>query len=231
MSRPSLLPSAQVLRARSNSLRRSSWLLAGLLALSLRPVPASAQTYLYDAIGRLAWSVQPGGAATTFRYDPAGNVLAVVVVTAGADANHNGIPDSFEVLYSGGVTGLPAGANPSGDGLINLLKFALARDPNVADAANLTPVSIEASGGGGAGSYLTLRYQRRRQGLATLNYLVEVSSDLTSAASWSSAATDVDQAVSVVDQGDGIELVTSRAKVPVGTVARQFMRLRVTVKP
>lgn len=189
---------------------------------------ASAQTHIYDAIGRLRWSTQASGASTAFSYDPNGNLLSVTNVSPGQDTDGDGLPDSFELLWSGGAdfTSLDASIDEESDGLINLLEFALARDPFTPDAANLTPVSIEPNG---TDQYLTIRYLRPKQGPALLEYKVEVSFDLA-AGSWSSDPADVEE-LGVADQGGGIELVTVRAKAAVSTANRAFLRLRVTKLP
>ena len=190
------------------------WMLFPLLCL--------AQTHTYDAAGRLVWSTQPGGASSSFTYDANGNLLATVNIGAAQDTNGNGIPDSFEIQYTGSVTGMNALGDPSGDGVVNLLKYALARDPSKPDGGNLTPESLTVSG---TGKYLTLQYLRPKQGPLLLNYIVEVSYNL-SGGSWSSSSSDVQQ-VSVVDQGGGVELVTTQAVLPTSSKNRIFIRLRV----
>jgi YD repeat-containing protein len=196
--------------------------------LLLGCLSASADTHIYDAIGRLRGSTQSSGATTAFSYDPNGNLLSVTNISPGQDSDGDGIPDSFELLWTGGTnfTDLDASIDEEQDGLINLLEFALARNPFVSDVNNLTPVSIEPSGGN---QYLTIRYLRPKQGPALLDYKVEVSYDLNSG-TWSSDPADVEQ-LGVVDQGGGVELVTMRAKTAIGAADKLFLRVRVTKLP
>ena len=206
--------------------RNAKWTFC--LCLLLGSSWTSAQTHIYDAIGRLRWSTQASGASTAFSYDPNGNLLSVTNVSPGQDFDGDGLPDSFELLWTGGAnfTSLDAMIDDEGDGLINLLEFALARDPFASDAASPPPVSIDPDG---ADRYLTIRYLRPKQGPALLDYKVEVSFDLASG-SWSSDPADVEQ-VAVVDQGGGVELVTVRTRAAVGANNRAFLRLRVIKLP
>jgi YD repeat-containing protein len=187
-----------------------------------------AQTHVYDSIGRLRWTTQAGGASISYAYDQNGNLLSVANITPGQDSDGDGLPDSFEILWTGGAstTALDPGADPERDGLINFLEFALARRPDSPDAAALTPVSIELSG---PERYVTFRYLRPKQGPALLDYKAEVSFDLASG-QWSSDPADVEQ-VAVLDQGGGVELVTIRARTAISAASQIFLRLRITKLP
>ena len=99
-------------------------------------------------------------------------------------------------------------ADPDGDGVPNLLEYALGTDPN--SASSVTRPAVQVSG-----SRLQLTFARTR---ADVTYIVEASSDL---ASWSAIATNpgtVGQSVTVTDTVD-----LSTASPP-----RRFLRLRVT---
>jgi YD repeat-containing protein len=205
-------------------------LLSFLITFSLLlPIKLSAQTHVYDSIGRLRWSTQPNGASTSFSYDAANNLLSVTNVSASADSDADGMPDSFEIQWTGGVstTALAPGDDPEKDSIINLAEFAFARGVTVGDIQALTPVSIEPPSG--ANRYLTLRYTRPKNGTLFLNYITETRAELVSGA-WSSAAADVEQ-VSVVDQGGGIELVTVRALATVSSGTKRFLRVRINKLP
>ena len=197
-----------------------------LLGVGFQARQASAQTHVYDAIGRLVWSTQPSGASSAQTYDANGNLTSTASVAAGTDSNGNGIPDSYEMQYTGSRTGMDAMANPSHDGVTNLMKFALGLNPGLPDGVDLTTLSVVTSDGVG---HLTLEYLRPKEGTLLLNYLVEVSTDLV-AGSWSSAP-EVVQQISAVDQGGGLELVTMQALAPMNSQSRMFMRLRVVTKP
>lgn len=189
------------------------------LTLAL-PGAALGLSHRYDAAGRLTWSVQPGGQATHFTYDAAGNLGTITTILPAQDTDADGLPDTWEVHYSGTATGRAAASDTDADGLIDLQEFAFARQPDRADGANLTPVSLEPAAGG---TRLTLRYLRPTQGTATLNYIAEVSSDLKT---WSSAAADVETLVPVA-QSDGLEQVTVRTKASLGAAPRLFLRIRI----
>ena len=185
-----------------------------------------AQTHSYDAAGRLIWSTQASGAATAFGYDANGNLETVTNILPGQDSDGDGVPDSFEVFYTGSATALSATADEDGDGdgAKNLVEFAFAREPRKPDAQALTPVSIEPPSG--SSRFVTLRYLRPKQGPSVLSYQAEVAYALAPNV-WSAAAADVEQ-LSVVDQGGGVELVTVRAKAAVNSVGALFVRVRVT---
>ena len=105
------------------------------------------------------------------------------------------------------------------DGLIDLQEFAFARLPDRPDEGGLTAVSLETAAGG---TQLTLRYLRPSQGATTLDYIAEVSSDLTT---WSSASADV-VTLAPVAQGNGLDQVTVRATASAADVPRLFLRIR-----
>jgi len=127
--------------------------------------------------------------------------------------------DNFtpEELADPAISG--ATADPDGDGLPNLLEYALHRQPKSPDAAGVTVASVMEHDGQ---RYLTLTY-RRRIGLADLTFAPEASSDLTA---WNSAECIV---VSVTDDGNGLtETVVVRDTYPMAETPKRFMRLRVT---
>jgi alpha-N-arabinofuranosidase len=113
------------------------------------------------------------------------------------------------------VTG-PA-ANPAGDGMPNLLKYALGLDPTMEDAAAGTPV-VSTTGG-----MLTLTYVCP-PGITDVTYVVEVSGDLET---WSSGA-GATAVVSTTLLDAQHEQVVVRDLTPVSGQGRRFIRLRVT---
>jgi len=194
---------------------------------------ARGQTHVYDAAGRLRWSTQPGGASTTYTYDAAGNILSVANVLAGQDTDGDGIPDSFEFQWTGAnsTTSMNATLDPDGDGVVNLLEYAFARDPKISDVLKygfaLTGASIETIGG--SEHYLHITFVRPKQGPGTVDYFIEVSTTLDSA-TWSGDPAYV-EVVSTTDLGGGIERVKGRSKLVTEVVPRVFLRIRVEPKP
>ena len=124
--------------------------------------------------------------------------------------------------------------NPSGDGLPNLVKFALNLDP-LLPAPDQVPVLGEEVIG--TERHLALTYRQRAGGLGTpgmgytadgIAYHVEVSSTLE-AGTWHAGAEWFDLAGPVHNHGDGTETVTLRLKPPLGPDAPTFLRLRIEV--
>jgi hypothetical protein len=100
-------------------------------------------------------------------------------------------------------------ADPDGDGLPNLLEYALNSNPLVADSASARPTCQM------SGSRLQFTFNRAR---SDVTYLVEGTSDLTV---WTTVATNpgtVGQSVTVTDTVD----------IPTANPPRRFLRLRVS---
>ncbi len=128
------------------------------------------------------------------------------------DEDTDGLPDAWETASYGGLSYTTYGpaSDPDGDGIPNLLEYALALDPLAAGSAGLPIATV-------AGGNLTLTYKRARAGLT---YTVQTTTDLA-AGSWT--ATGVTQGTPA---GDG----TTTASIPLGPPLR-FLRLHVTVAP
>jgi hypothetical protein len=120
--------------------------------------------------------------------------------------------------------------NPSGDGLANLLKYALGL-PAATRADPLQLPTLEL----GTDGRLALRFRRRSGGSGTaesgysvagINYLVETRPDLATG-SWQSGATRL-ETLTVQPHGDGFETVTVRLRE---AAPRAFLRLRIQLVP
>ncbi|MBK8475191.1 MAG: hypothetical protein IPL39_02465 [Opitutaceae bacterium] len=93
-------------------------------------VPPSGWFYRYDAVGRLTWSVQPGGQATHFvsrpgrqhHNNPGGNA-------GPRSPDADGLPDTWKSATRR-ETGRTATADPDADGLVDLQEFAFTRQPD-----------------------------------------------------------------------------------------------------
>jgi hypothetical protein len=117
--------------------------------------------------------------------------------------------------------------NPSGDGIVNLLKYAFNLDPHQAigtpPPSGPAPTGLPVAGllGGSGGPFVTLTY-RRLDAANDLTYAVEQSSTLSNF----TTATVTEDVLS--DDGT---LKVVRAKLPIGTNDKQFLRVRVTTSP
>ena len=113
-------------------------------------------------------------------------------------------------------------ADPDGDGIENAIELALVGDPLVASLEVLPGATLTnySSGVPVPGDYLTITFQRRRD-LGGLTALAQFSSDLLD---WS----DSGVALTVIDQGDGTEIVTYR-DTQTATSLKRFLRVQVTL--
>lgn len=108
-------------------------------------------------------------------------------------------------------------ADPDGDGVPNVLEYALALDPMTASAAGQPKVTRN-------NGVLNLTYVRRMD-VSDLNYTVEVSSDLITWQSGSSYTREV--SATALDRIR--EQVVVADLTPLSTVTTRFIRLRVQV--
>ena len=120
-------------------------------------------------------------------------------------------------------------ANPSGDGLPNLLKYAFNLDPN-APALPPRPTVQNYTVVGQTQPYLSITFTRQL-GSASLGYVVEATSDLSQPWQTVCTASFFDPAtgpglVSEVNHGP-LHTITARDTVPLGGSARRFLRVRV----
>jgi hypothetical protein len=124
------------------------------------------------------------------------------------------------------LAGQPLG-NPAddadGDGVANIIEFALGTAPNSANDRPASPDGWHRMGRGPDGKeYLEIRVPRRRDRQVDLS--AEVSNDLQQG--WNSGTTQVDKVEDTVDA------LTLRDKTPIGEAGNQrFMRIKATVNP
>ncbi|MFT5856591.1 MAG: hypothetical protein ACI8XO_003845 [Verrucomicrobiales bacterium] len=104
-------------------------------------------------------------------------------------------------------------ADASGDGIANLVKYALGLDPKIASQSGLPTVATSED-------KLTIAFQRLQKA-ADLTLVVEVSTDLLS---WNLVATEISSS----DNDDGTEDVVFESPIALSTQPKQFMRLSVT---
>lgn len=109
-------------------------------------------------------------------------------------------------------------ADPDGDGIENLLEYALGSDPLAPSVFDLPIQSIVNVGGE---DYLTLTFTRP-VGIAGVDYVVEESADLVD---WDSGPVELASSVE-----DGLKIVTYRDSMPMTENERRFLRLRVVAQ-
>jgi hypothetical protein len=107
-------------------------------------------------------------------------------------------------------------ADPDHDGLINLIEYAFASNPNVPSA---NPLSYSV-----VNNQLTLVFKRPHPAPLDFDYIVEVTADLTSG-NWSSITGTTTQ--TVVNNNDGMETVTVTDASIVGSSAAHYLRVRI----
>lgn len=111
-------------------------------------------------------------------------------------------------------------ADPDGDGVKNLLEFALGGNPNAYNF-DLLPTELTVEDGGSR--YLELRFTRP-QGLSEITYTVQTSTDLNT---WPADNTGVNPSPIITDNGNGTETLIYRRSQAISGNARAYMRLKV----
>lgn len=105
-------------------------------------------------------------------------------------------------------------ANPSGDGIPNILKYALHLDPHESTRNGLPQISVE-------GNHLIFRF-RQSKAATDITYIIQVSDDLVT---WASGPAET-EVIGTDDQGD-YQIITVRDKTPFPESGRRFIRLQV----
>jgi len=142
----------------------------------------------------------------------------------------DGLPDAWKIAHGldpfSNAGGNSATGNPSGDGISNLMKYALNLDPQLKQAGKL-PYTTKAVNIADSKTYLIFNY-RRIIGGGGLNYIVESSTNLTS---WTSSANDLTEISSVPDADGVTEDVQVRVSPSLNTpsAGSKFIRLRIIV--
>ena len=151
--------------------------------------------------------------------------VVATVTTAGYVGSASGtlvIVTAFDAWASGyGLTGAGAlaTADPDGDGLPNLIEYALGLPPAVANANPITLSQVTVSGG----TYLQLSVSRNP--LVTSVLIEGLSAGtLSDANAWSTVTT-------VDDPSNSASVFIVRDSVPISTTGKRFLRLRFTLQP
>jgi hypothetical protein len=112
-------------------------------------------------------------------------------------------------------------ADPAGDAIPNLLKYALNLNPFIVGDGGLPVASIVTTG---SGNYLTLTYTQVLSA-TDITYTVQVSTDLQN---WNSGSGYTDPPVTSGSSDGVIQLYNVQAAQPVDATPEQFIRLQVT---
>lgn len=181
----------------------------------------AARTLSYDSAGRLIWSIQPSGQTTAFSYDSNGNIEATASITPAEDQDADGMPDYFEIRFTGDASGLVATEDADLDGMINLFEFAFAKDPTVSDSQYVTYISNEGTDPQTGEPFTTLKYLRPTSGPLHLNYSTQISFDMSE---WLTDPPDVEE-TNITPVEGGFEEVTVKFSPATESNERFFMRI------
>ena len=111
-------------------------------------------------------------------------------------------------------------AVPAGDGIPNLMKYALGLNPKSDGSGALPKVSFMAVG---EAKFLTLTYNRSLAA-SDVTYTVEVSGDLQT---WSAGANATATVSTTTDSTGAMQMVVQRDLTPTSSAGRRFIRLRI----
>jgi hypothetical protein len=107
-------------------------------------------------------------------------------------------------------------ADPAGDGLVNIVKYAFGLNPTVVCQ---DPISFEL-----AGQHLVVWFNRPHPAPSDISYLFEISSNLTSA-TWNSGSNYTSQAIT--NNGNGTETVTVTDLTPIASTSAHYLRVQI----
>jgi YD repeat-containing protein len=200
-----------------------AYLFTALTLLTL-PQGINARSIGYDAAGRVRWFIQPEGQTTFYSYDANGNLLMIASMTSGEDSDGDGIPDYFELKFTGLKTALGASADGDNDGLTNFVEFAFGRNPALQDGYSLSSIQFTPPDPGTGNEYVTMTYMRPRSATQFLTYGAQFSTDLLMP--WTNG-TPLTVETQVSPENEGLEEVTVRYLTPIQSLDIFFMRITV----
>ena len=190
-------------------------------------VPANPITYLLinppagatiDSNGIITWT-------PAANQSPSTNIITTVATTtvlSAAGTSTISTTNTFQVTLSTPYDGLDMGVDTDGDGLTNLVEFAVGSDPNNSADANAGIIIWITEDSGN--HYLAMKFKRRTNADALqLQYLPEVSADKVS---WYSDSNNT-LSLSVVSLDSEFDWVTIRDQTPIIPSAARFIRLHI----
>jgi hypothetical protein len=220
-------PSALILPVQTDILLTNLTTLTVINTATNPNVPANAITYqLIDPPAGM--SIDGNGIITwtpTLGQSPSTNVITTVVtttVTSAVGTTTLSSTNTFVVAITTPYDGLDMGVDTDGDGLTNLVEFAVGSDPkDSADANSGISIWITEDSGN---RYLAMRFNRRVNASALqLQYVPEVSADK---AAWYADSANVLQ-LSVTPLNSDFDTVIVRDQTPILATAARFIRLHI----
>ena len=115
-------------------------------------------------------------------------------------------------------------ADPDGDGMVNGMEYALARNPRSPDSADIYSAANEMDGA--SGPFLTFSF-RRSASVQSTTFTPEVVGTLSG--TWLSGSSNVIQVGTSVTNNDGTITLKYRDTTPATGTAQRHMRLKVTL--
>lgn len=186
-------------------------------ALMAAILPLQAQLYSYDASGRLTAALYDGQ-AVQYIYDNAGNLTNLGVFS---DSDMDGIYDQWEIDFFGSIGAALPLVDWEKDTLVNLLEFAVGRDPKQPDAPGATVLSVASDMGQ---TFLEFTYQRSKLGALFLDYDVQVSYDMQT---WLSGPDHVQQVGETTELDPETDELSFRVLSPIEDTRKIYVRLQV----
>ncbi len=180
-----------------------------------------ADTFVYDDAGRLTSVTQANGLNHSYTPDEEANLQTVghsATDTTYLGGAGNGIADWWEVANFG-APGIDPLATPASDGISNLMKYMLGKDPLAVLTGPLVTASQLAHTDGNM--YPLFTYTAAKDAVATL--YMQQSSD--GGATWQSGSAYFAQ-MSATDLGDGTVQIVVRCLTPMPGAANLLFRLK-----
>jgi hypothetical protein len=171
-----------------------------------------------DSNGVITWT-------PTLSQSPSTNIITTVVTTTVNSAVGSAAlssTNSFVVTISTPYDGLDMSVDTDGDGLTNLVEFAVGSDPNnSADGSSRIIIYLTQTNGN---HYIAMKFTRRVNAAALgLQYLPEVTADKVN---WASDNANV-LLLSVVPFDSEFDWVTVRDQTPITPAMARFIRLHI----
>ena len=156
-----------------------------------------------------------------------GNFLAAEPVDVVINITHTYLASAWRNQYFNATQLADANvsghfADPDGDGLNNLLEYALNLNPLTAGPSSVVATRVTE----GAREYLALSFRRRLKE-ADIDYAPQISDSLDSWNEESGTLYLIEFGIAI-NNNDGTETVQYRSSVPYGTSEKEFIRLKVS---